>query len=61
MVFQCPKKWYSQLSTIEWWYNISFHISLKVTPFQALYGFPPPTITEGIIPDSVVTDARDMM
>jgi hypothetical protein len=32
-----------------------------MTPFQALYGFPPPMITEGIIPDSVVQDARDMM
>jgi hypothetical protein len=32
-----------------------------MTSFQALYGFPPPMITEGLIPDSVVADARDMM
>jgi hypothetical protein len=61
MVFQCLKKWHSQLSTTEWWYNTSFHTSLKMTPFQILYGFPPPMITEGIIPDSMVNDARDMM
>jgi hypothetical protein len=57
MVFQCPRKWNSQLSTAEWWYNTSFHTSLKMTPFQALYGFSPPMITEGLIPDSVVVDA----
>jgi transposase InsO family protein len=61
MVFQSPKKWKSQLSTVEWWYNTSFHTSLKMAPFQALYGFPQPMITEGIIPNSVVQDAKDMM
>jgi hypothetical protein len=61
MVFQCPRKWKSLLSMAEWWYNTSFHTSLKMTPFQALYGFPPPLITEGIILDSIVQDARDMM
>jgi hypothetical protein len=40
MVFQCLKKWNSQLSIAEWWYNTSFHTSLKMTPFQALYDSP---------------------
>jgi hypothetical protein len=61
MVFQCPRKWNSQLSMTEWWFNTSYRTSLKLTPFQALYGSPPPMITEGLIPDSVVQDARDMM
>jgi hypothetical protein len=49
MVFQYPKKWHSQLSIAEWWYNTSFHTSLKINSFQALYGFPPPMISEGLI------------
>jgi hypothetical protein len=29
---------FSWLSMAEWWYNTSFHTSLKTTLFQALYG-----------------------
>jgi hypothetical protein len=61
MVFQHPKKWHSYLSTTEWWYNTSFHTSLKTTPFQALYGFSPPLITEGILPDTISQEAKDVM
>jgi hypothetical protein len=61
MVVQYLKKWNSQLSIVEWWYNTSFHTSLKMTPFHALYGFPPPMISEGTIPDSVATDAKGLM
>lgn len=48
MAFQHPKKWHSWLAFAEWWYNTSFHTSLKMTPFQALYGFPPPLIAENV-------------
>jgi hypothetical protein len=45
------------LSTTEWWYNTS----LKTTPFQALYGFAPPMITENILSDAMGQEARDML
>uniref|UniRef100_A0A0A9A0M3 Integrase catalytic domain-containing protein n=1 Tax=Arundo donax TaxID=35708 RepID=A0A0A9A0M3_ARUDO len=61
MVFQCPRKWKTRLSLAEWWYNTSFHTALKMTPFQALYGIPPPMITEGTLPDDAVTEAKDLM
>jgi hypothetical protein len=41
-----PKKWLGWLSLTEFWYNTSYHSSLNTTPFQALYGFPPPLISE---------------
>jgi hypothetical protein len=50
MTFAEPKKWLSWLSLTKFWYNTSFHTALQLTPFQALYGFPPPLISELSIP-----------
>jgi hypothetical protein len=61
LTFQNQKKWKSHLSIAEWWYNTSLHSTLKTTPFQALYGFSPPMITENLLPDSVGAEARDML
>jgi hypothetical protein len=43
-------KW---LSMVEWWYNTNYHSSLKVTPFEALYGYAPPQIGLGSAPRSM--------
>lgn len=51
MCFTSPKRWIHWLSLAEWWYNSSYHTSLKMSPFQALYGFPPPQVAEDILPD----------
>lgn len=51
MCFANPKRWVHWLSLAEWWYNTSYHTSLKVTPFQALYGFAPPMVAEVIVTD----------
>lgn len=34
-----PKKWVMWLSWAEWSYNTSFHSAIKMTPFEAVYGF----------------------
>lgn len=37
-VSQQPLKWSSFLPWAEFWYNITYHSSIGMTPFQALYG-----------------------
>ena len=43
-VQQRPTHWSSFLPWAEYWYNTTFHSSTGTTPFQALYGRPPPAI-----------------
>jgi hypothetical protein len=61
MCFTTPRKWSYWLSLAEWWYNTSYHTSLTMTPFQALYGFSPPMIAEVIILDCPTDTAREML
>lgn len=61
MVFQEPKKWASWLSQAEWWYNTAHHPSLKMSPFQALYGFAPPMVNEIALPGPEDTEAREFL
>ncbi|KAD5317318.1 hypothetical protein E3N88_17264 [Mikania micrantha] len=42
MCMQAPAQWVSWLTLAEWWYNTTFHSTLKMSPFEALYGFSPP-------------------
>lgn len=37
-----PKSWSLWLSIAKWWYNSSYHSFTKMTPFEALYSYPPP-------------------
>ena len=39
-----PKHWAKWLPLTEWWYNTTFHSSLQLTPFEALYGYKPPQL-----------------
>ena len=61
MCFTAPQRWSYWLSLAEWWYNTSYHTSLNMTPFQALYGFPPPMVAEVVLPDRPNDNARQIM
>jgi transposase InsO family protein/ribosomal protein L21E len=61
MTFQEPKKWMSWLSLAEFWYNTTYHTALQLTPFQALYGFPPPLISELSVPGPEDLAATDFL
>ncbi|KAI5328391.1 hypothetical protein L3X38_027788 [Prunus dulcis] len=39
------KKWLLWLSWAEFSYNTAYHTSTKLTPFEVVYGRPPPTVT----------------
>ena len=30
----------------EFWFNANFHVAAKMTPFEALYGYPPPQVLD---------------
>jgi hypothetical protein len=39
-----PSLWVHWLPMAEFWFNTNYHTSTKMTPFEALYGYEPPTI-----------------
>ena len=41
-------QWVTWLTLVEWWCNTSFHNAAKMTPFIALYGYHPPSITSSL-------------
>uniref|UniRef100_A0A0A9TKS5 Uncharacterized protein n=1 Tax=Arundo donax TaxID=35708 RepID=A0A0A9TKS5_ARUDO len=58
MVFLEPKDWFTWLPLAEWWYNTSYHTALRISPFQALYGYPPPLVGEMALPCNISEEAR---
>jgi transposase InsO family protein len=61
MAFQEPKKWLDWLPAAEWWYNSSYHTSLKTSPFEALYGYQPPQVAELPIKSDLSVDTQTML
>ena len=49
-----PKEWTKWLPLAEWWYNSSYHLSTQITPFEPMYGRPPPTYVVYIPDESSV-------
>lgn len=39
-----PKKWAQWLPWVEFSYNTAFHTSARTSPFEVVYGRPPPTV-----------------
>lgn len=51
-----PSSWASWLSLAEWWYNTNYHTSIHTTPFEVVYGQPPP-IHLPYLPGEATTEA----
>lgn len=61
MAFTTPKRWHHWLAMAEWWYNTCYHTAIGMTPFQALYGTPPPMVAENVLPDSLNEEVRTLL
>ncbi|GAA0164062.1 hypothetical protein LIER_39712 [Lithospermum erythrorhizon] len=56
-----PKDWNKWLPLVEFWYNTNFHSSLKLTPFEALYGYKPPHLPATTYLKEVKIEAKDIL
>ena len=59
--FSNPKKWLQILPWAEYWYNTSFHHSIGMTPFKALYGRDPPTLIKYEISNQDPPSVQEML
>jgi hypothetical protein len=56
-----PKNWIAWLHWAEYWFNTSYHFSTGKTPFEVVYGRPPPVITRWVQGETrVETVQRDL-
>jgi len=55
-----PRAWVDWLAWAEYCYNTSFHTALRATPFEVVYGRPPPPLLP-YTPSSARTEAADAL
>jgi RNase H-like domain found in reverse transcriptase/Reverse transcriptase (RNA-dependent DNA polymerase)/Retroviral aspartyl protease/Integrase zinc binding domain len=61
MVFDKTNKWANYLSLAEWWYNSTWNSAINQSPFEALYGYPPPVLALGSAPRSRVANVNTLL
>ena len=55
-----PSTWVEWLPLAKFWFNTNFHTSIKMTHFEALYGYPPPRVLDYVAGTTRV-DAVDLL
>ncbi|XP_073265974.1 uncharacterized protein [Populus alba] len=53
--------WAKWLPLAEWWYNTNYHSATKMTPYEVLYGFPPPIHIPYFSKDSAVASVDEYL
>ena len=56
-----PKLWAKFLPLVKWSYNTSWHSSIKITPFEAVYGCPPPSMLDYVQGSLVVVLVDELL
>ena len=56
-----PNQWHRWLSWAEFCYNTSFQSVIGKTPFEAIYGRPPPTLKQFILGENKVPAVEDAL
>ena len=55
------RAWMKWLHMGEYCYNTTYHMSIKMTPFMALYGYEAPRFMDLVFGDSRVLKAKDFL
>lgn len=58
MTSDSPHSWSSWLPLAEWWYNTTYHSAIHTTPYEIIYGQPPP-IHMPYLPDESSSSSVD--
>lgn len=56
-----PTSWKQWLPLAEWWYNTNFHTAIKMTPFEACYGYKPMPVPLGTLCETLVPAATHII
>jgi hypothetical protein len=60
-VSETPKMWTKYLPMAEFWYNTTLHSAIGMTPFEALYGRPPPKLVDYIPGESKIASLDEAL
>ena len=63
-----PTEWFDWLYLAEYWFNTNYHSATKVTPYEVVYGFPPPRLldyiprtTQVVVVDSLLQSRQHIL
>lgn len=56
-----PSSWILWLPLAEWWYNTNFHTGIKMTPYEACYGYKPIPIPLGDLCEALIPAVSNMV